>query len=1080
MKKILFTTTILCLLTSCNRKSDEALFLSLKPESTGLIFSNTLSESENLNILDYLYFYNGGGVAVGDVNNDGLPDIYLVSNQNKNHLFLNKGNWQFEDVTEKANIGGNSDWNTGAVMADVNGDGWLDIYLMAVVGANGFNGHNELFINKGDGTFEEKSADYGLDFDNFSSSAAFFDYDLDGDLDLYLLNHAVHTADSFGPAEIREQRNYESGDKLLRNDGAAFTDVSEEAGIFGGPNGYGLGVAVSDLNNDGYPDLYISNDFHEDDYLYINNGNGTFSEKSNEMLGHTSRFSMGSDIADVNQDGRPDIISLDMLSNDEAVIKSSVGDDDFSLHKFRTEKLNYHHQYARNMLQINRGSHFEETALMSGMAATDWSWSALIADYDNDTHPDLFVSNGIPIRPNNLDFIKYVSDEQIKKKLETTRLVDDEAIKLMPSGTTQNVIFKGNGQGMFEDYSATWLPAEKTNSNGTAYADFDLDGDLDLVINNLNGSAQLLKNQSANKNYLTVNLKQAGGNPFATGSKALLYAGNLRLVRELFPTRGFQSSSEALLHFGLDTLSRVDSLVIVWPDRSSQIVENPDINRLLTLQKKSRDSVYFAYTKTSVSPPLFKEITFDSGLNYTHVENDFNDFNRQKLIPYRLSDRGPAVAVGDANGDGLDDVFFGSSKFERAQLFIQQNGYFKGQYPFSKKEDAVEETDAVWIDANGDGKNDLFTVSGGDEFYGQSKPLLDRLFISQNDSLLKEENFPEYYANGSVVKPLRTSNQLYLFVGSASVPYNFGQKPDSYLLQNANGKWQITQQPALEKLGMVTDAVWYDFDKDGQQDLIVVGEWMQPVFLKNQDGQLQNVTDQWLNEDLNGLWQMVTPFDVNGDGEPELVLGNWGLNTKFSAGKQFPLQMYVGDLDQNGSNESVVSIAKNGKYYPLMGLDELAGQMEIMRKVFNSYGQFAGKTTEEVFGQRLQNAEVMEVTELRSGYLQKQNGKYAFVPFDKTLQVAPIRKSLVFDFLKTGKPQLMLGGNYMGVIPFQGRFDAFSGVIINQKGEVTPLPELGINLAFKQLQNLAVVQFNHQPHLLCTFNNQAAQLYQIN
>lgn len=1080
MKKYLILFLSFLVLLACQNKSEKPVFIALDAKSTGLQFTNALHESDGLNILDYLYFYNGGGVAVGDINNDNLPDVYLVSNQNTNQLFLNKGNWHFENITEKARVGGKSDWNTGAVMADVNGDGLLDIYVLAVVGTNGFNGHNELFINQGDGKFKEQSAAYGLDFDNFSSSAAFFDFDLDGDLDLYLLNHAVHTADSFGPAEIRLEYSYESGDKLLRNDNGTFTDVSEVAGIYGGPNGYGLGVAISDLNADGYPDLYVSNDFHEDDYLYFNNGDGTFTEKGKEMLGHTSRFSMGSDIADVNSDGLPDIISLDMLSDDETVLKSSVGDDDFALHKFRTDKLNYHHQYARNMLQINKGTYFEETALMSGIAATDWSWSALLADFDNDTQTDLFVSNGIPIRPNNLDFIKYVSDEQIKKKLETTRLVDDEAIKLMPSGTTRNFVFKGNGHGGFENKSEVWLPKDKTNSNGTAYADFDLDGDLDLIINNLNSPAQLLQNQTEDKNYLNLKLSQPGANTLATGSKALLYAGSAKLVRELFPTRGFQSSSEALLHFGLDTLSRVDSLVVIWPDRSSQKIVNPTLNQSLKVEKNSRDSVYYAYIKTTSSKTLFKDVTFDKGLNFSHIENEFNDFNRQKLIPYRLSDRGPAVAVGDANGDGKDDVFFGSSKFERAQLFIQQNGYFKSLFPFNKEEEVVEETDALWIDANSDGKNDLFTVSGGDEFYGKTRPLLDRLFINQNDSLIKLDELPAYYANGSVVRQMKAANgNNYLFVGSASVPYDFGQKPDSYLLSNENGKWTLTEQPALKALGMVTDAIWWDFDNDRQEDLIVVGEWMVPTFLKNENGKLKNVTSNYVENRLSGLWQMVIPFDLNKDGESELILGNWGLNTKFTASMKFPLRMYVGDLDQNGSNESVISVSKNGKYYPLMGLDDLASQMEIMRKVFTSYQSFAGKTTEETFEQRLNNAALIEVNELRSGYLQKQNGKYVFVPFEKDLQVAPIRTGLVYDFMQTGNKQLMLGGNYMGVIPFHGRLDSFAGVLIDAQGNPIPLPNLGLNFAFKQLQSLDIIHIDQQPYLLCTFNNDKAQLYQI-
>ncbi|MBU2525632.1 MAG: VCBS repeat-containing protein [Bacteroidetes bacterium] len=1066
-------------LTSCQKNAD-ALFETVESSHSGIDFRNDLEATDKLNILDYLYFYNGGGVAVGDINNDGLTDIYFVSNQQANKLYLNKGNWQFEDITQAAGVGGKSDWQTGVVMADVNGDGLLDIYVLAVVGVNGFNGHNELYINNGDLTFTEKSAEFGLDFDNFSSTAAFFDYDNDGDLDIYLLNHAVHTADSFGPADIRNQRNYETGDKLLRNDGNKFTDVSEEAGIFGGPNGYGLGVVTADFNNDGYTDIYVSNDFHEDDYFYINRGNGTFTENIKQYFGHTSRFSMGSDAADINGDGLVDLMTLDMLSDDEKVLKSSVGDDDYALSKFRTEKLQYHPQFARNMLQINRNTHFEETALMNGVAATDWSWSALLADFDNDTKTDLFISNGIPIRPNNLDFINYVSDEQIKQKLEATRLVDQKAIELMPSGTTTNAIFRGNGTGSFENTSAYWIPQKPTNSNGTAYADLDNDGDLDLVINNLNDAAQLLKNVGKDNHYLRIQLKTDSPNRFGIGTKVYLYAGGQKQHQQLFTSKGFQSSSEPVLHFGLGQQTQIDSLQIIWPDQTFETKKNKAINQLLQLSPGKKRIPYHT-SQTSQTPPLFEEVTDSLHFDFRHFENDFNDFNRQKLIPYRLSDRGPAVAVGDANGDGKEDVFLGSSKFNAAQIMWQTERGFVSEKPFEKAEDRVEETDAVWLDLNSDGALDLFLVSAGDEFYGESPVLLDRLFLNSGDGKFTKGELPNYFGNGALVRAhdFDADGDLDLFVGSASVPYAFGKLPDSYLLINENGSFSLSEQTVFEALGMLTDAIVTDFDNDQQADLIVVGEWMSPTFLRNNRGQFEDVTKDYLPQKLNGLWQKITAFDIDNDGQDEYMLGNWGLNSKFSASPNFPLQMLVGDLDANGQTETVVSVAKNGRYYPMAGLDELSSQMLALKKKFNTYASFAGKTTEEIFSEVMDKTTQLTVEELRSGYLKKGGKGYTFVPFENALQIAPIREMLVYDFDANGEDEVLLGGNYFGITPYQGKLDAFAGAFIYKNGGIKSSVPLGLNFFQKQLQSLDILHIQKQPYLLVTYNNDKAQLFKI-
>ncbi|HDZ14779.1 MAG TPA: hypothetical protein ENH60_07755, partial [Pricia sp.] len=754
MKRTYIHIITILLLVSCSEEG--SLFKNPSSNETGIDFENTLTETDDLNILDYLYFYNGGGVAIGDVNNDSLPDIFFSGNQVKNRLYLNKGNLKFEDVSEMAGVTGNSSWNTGAVMGDVNGDGLLDIYVCAVVGINGFNGFNELYINNGpskDGTitFTESAAKYGLDFDSYSSNAAFLDFDRDGDLDMYLLNHAVHSQESFGNADLRYKRNYQTGDKLLRNDNGRFIDISEEAGIYGGINGYGLGLAISDFNQDGWPDIYVGNDFHEDDYYYLNNQDGSFTESAKDYFAHTSRFSMGNDVADINHDGWPDFISLDMLPQNETVLKTSQGDDNIQTQRLRTEKFGYRNQFTRNMLNINQpNSTFLESALLSGVAATDWSWSALFGDYNQDGEQDIFISNGIPKRPNDLDYINFVSSEQIKSKMNSTKLMDQQALNKMPSGKTYNYVFKGNNDLTFDDESGKWMVKDTLVSGATAVSDLDNDGDLDVVTNNLNGKASLYINQTnESATYLKLRFNYTDSNRFGIGTKVFSYLDGVLQYQELYPVRGFQASSEPIIHLGYGKAKKVDSLKIIWPNGKYQLLKDVATNQTLRLSQK--DTKIFDYhTLIPKAYPLFEKVEGNLGIDFEHEEDNYTDFNRQKLIPYQLSDRGPATALGDINGDNKTDVFFGGSKFKPSKIYVQADSSFiERTFPFIAKDSIKEDVASSIADFNGDGKNDLIVGSGGADFSKNMPPLLDSYYI-QNDSTFVLGQLPDTFENASI------------------------------------------------------------------------------------------------------------------------------------------------------------------------------------------------------------------------------------------------------------------------------------------------------------------------------------------
>ena len=1063
---------------SCST-NEGSVFIYKKPSQTHLTFKNNISSTDELNILDYLYFYNGGGTAVGDINNDGLPDIYLTANQLENKLYLNKGNFKFEDITKTAGVAGNNSWDTGTVMVDINNDGFLDIYTCAVVGINGFEGHNQLFINNKDNTFTEKSATYGLDFDTFSSNAAFFDYDLDGDLDMYLLNHAVHTPNSFGKAELRKKRNDETGDRLMRNDGNSFTDVSEEAGIYGGVNSYGLGLTIADFNKDGYPDIYVGNDFHEDDYFYLNQGDGTFKESLRSYFGHITRFSMGSDAADINNDGWPDLMSLDMLPEDQKVIKSTEGDDNFQTLKLRTERFGYYYQFTRNMLYINQQKKpFVETALLSGVAATDWSWSVLIEDYNQDGNQDIFISNGIPKRPNDLDFIKFVSSSQIKNKINQTKLVDQEAFGLMPSGKVHNYLFEGKPPLKFKDQSGKWIIEDTLVSGATAFGDFDNDGDLDIVINNINHHASVLENQTDDQaNFLKIKLSYQKENLFGIGTKVYSYHNNETLqFKELFPFRGFQSSSEPLIHFGYGSSTAVDSIRVVWPNGTSQVLKNIATNQSLTVDYKESNTQYIFDNQEQKS--IFYNVTDSLRIDYKHLEDAFIDFRRQPLIPYKVSESGPAVAVGDLNADGKDDLFFGSSKYATSEIYLQTKEGFELQKNNFKKDHIFEDVSAVIADFDNDQKNDLFVATGGADFSNARPELSDRILYGKS-MFEGSSSIKELYDNASITiaNDVDNDGDIDLFVGNHVVTNRFGETPNSYILYNEGGTFSRKNAQQLT-LGMVTNAIWSDFNSDGLPDLIVVGEWMSPVFLKN-DGKSFIETNS-LNENLHGLWQSIIALDVDQDGDEDYLLGNWGTNTKFNASEEHPLRMYYKDFDANGSYETIVSTEYKGTYYPVATLDELSSQMPFLKKKYPTYKKFAGQTIEDIFTKKaLDKSSLLEVHTLKSGVLKNESGTFTFVPFPDKLQVAPIKAFVKFDFDGDDKEEVLAAGNFFGVAPYHGRFDAFSGAIIKNTHDIVMANQLGLDIDLKSVRHLNIIYINGEPYLLVTFNHEKPQLYEI-
>lgn len=1020
------------LTTSCKNKKQ--VFESLSPSVTNINFVNTLEKHKGLSILYYLYYYNGGGVSVGDINNDGLPDIYFTANHKSgNKLYLNKGNFKFEDITDKAGVAGTADWCTGSTMADINGDGLLDIYVSTVSNRYGLTGHNELFINNGDNTFSEKSKEYGLNLSCFTTQTVFFDYDHDGDLDCYILNQSHHPHENIVDTSNRHKYDSLSGDRLYRNDlntpAHTFTDVSKAAGIYQSNLGYGLGISVADFNNDGWEDIYIGNDFHENDYYYLNNGNGTFTESGADHFGHYSRFSMGNDAGDYNNDGQMDLATVDMLPPDEKTLKTYGSDENPDIYKVKLELNGYQQQSSRNCLQRNNGEgkSFSETGLISGISATDWSWCPLFADFDNDGNKDLLITSGIVKRPVDMDYVRYVSDLKMRG-FDKTDIHDEDAIKAMPDGASHPFLFKGDGALSFKDVSNSWGTEKmKGYFNGAAYADLDNDGNLDLVMNCIESPAVILKNNAPKKNFLPVAFKGSDANTFGIGCKAYLFQKNKIQYQQLMGTHGFESSSDLRLHFGMDNSSSADSLLVVWPNQHYQVIKNVQANKLLTVDQKNATGVFQYKDFFPGTPEVLQDITKEINLNWKHRENDFVDYNSQYLIPHEESTRGPKVAIGDINKDGLDDMYICGAKGQPGRLMTQQkDGSFLPTDTSLFNEFAIcEDVDATFFDADNDGDLDLWVVSGGNEMPANDVASADRLFLNDGkghfSTILK--NVPQLYENKScvAVADIDHDGDQDVFVGFLSDPQKYGVPQNSYLYHNdGKGKFTIASSDTMNllNLGMVTSASFTDINKDGWPDLVVTGEFMPVKIFINQNGKFKE-TDI---PQSTGLWQSLYITDMNGDGFPDILAGNWGHNSKLYAGKNGPVKLYVKDFDNNGTLEQILTYTIDGKEYTFLAKDELERSLPVLKKAYLTYSEVAGKTVDYMFYDLFKDYKELKAEVLGSSvFINDGKGNFTRQDLPEALQLAPI-----FSFRQLAKNNntYISGGNFFDVIPYEGRYDA--------------------------------------------------------
>ena len=1089
--KVVITSFAFTFLTDSAVFSQQPLFKLLPSKETNIRFSNDVNETESLNVLSYEYFYNGGGVAVGDINNDGLPDILFTSNMGANKLYLNLGHMKFKDITKEACpelTGRSGGWKTGVTMADVNGDGLLDIYICYSGKTDNDTRRNQLFINQGNNKFKEEAKAYGLDDPGYSTQAVFFDYDNDGDLDMFLLNHNIKKIDNMELARYKDQTDDLASNKLFRNDGGHFTDVSKKAGIVQNPLTFGLGVAIADVDKDGWPDIYVTNDYNEPDYLYINNHDGTFTEKSKQMFRHLSHFSMGVDIADFNNDGLPDVMTLDMLPEDNHRQKSLQLEENYeSFALMQTQGL--YKQYMRNMLQLNNGDGtFSEIGQLAGVSNTDWSWCPLIADFDNDGYKDIFVSNGYLRDYTNKDFLRYWGDYKIKKAMAGEPFLLMDLIKAMPSTLLPNYIFRNDHNLTFSNKQAEWGLDQATVSSGAVYVDLDNDGDLDLVVNNINQPASIYQNMSRennNTNYLAIKLKGTGKNTNAIGAKVYVYtAGNLQ-YQEVNPNRGYLSCVSTTLNFGLGENKSVDSVRVIWPDQTAQLLASTKANQLLNINYPAASKPYA--TVAATVKPVFAHS--EPMIAFKPEEITLNDFKRQLLMLFMYSKTAPVIAKADVNHDGLEDLFISGGQDSPGKIYLQQSGgkYREVNLMRGSNENIGTTAAATFFDANGDGNPDLYIAKGGYSLYEPNTPdLQDELYINngQGNFVLSPNALPVLNANSkSCVRPcdFDGDGDIDLFVGGRVIPGQYPVTPESYLLINdGKGKFIAAKIP-FNKPGMVTDAKWIDLNKDGRKDLVICGEFMPITILINTPEGFKDKTADYFDTPQNGFWSAISFADVNGDGEPDLIAGNLGLNSQIHASEKEPAELYFADFDNNGSIDPFFNFYVQGKSYPFISRDELNEQIYPMRRKFSSYKAYADATMNDIFSPAdLAKAQKLTVYETKTTLYLNQHGKFKAAELPIQAQFSVVSNILTGDFDHDGHTDIVLLGNHSDNRLKLGSFDANYGFFLkgDGKGGFQYVNQLISGLSvIGDVKSAVETKINNIPYLLIGLSDGALQFY---
>ena len=1080
--------SLLLSLISCT--TNNSLFVSLKKNKTQINFQNNLTSTVDLNILNYLYYYNGAGVAAADFNNDGLADLYFTGNQTEDKLFLNLGELQFKDITTEAHINNPFPWTTGVTTVDINNDGFLDIYICKVGKHNAIKGKNLLYLNQGldkNGipVFKESASLFGLDIVSLATQATFFDYDKDGDLDLFLMNHSLYPNSNYGKGDTRRQKDEMSGDKLYENKQGTYVDVSTQSGIFQGKIGYGLGVSIGDITNDGYPDIYVGNDFFENDYLYINQKDKTFLDvisKDKTILGHTSHYSMGNAIADLNNDSQLDIVSLDMLPENLTTYKTSGLEFPYQTYQYYL-KNGYAPQFMQNTLHYNNGNGtYSETAYLSGIAATEWSWSPIVADYDNDGFKDLYITNGILGATNDMDYINFISNEEIQKQLATEKSQRNlELSKQIPQKKVKNYFYKNNQDKTFKNVTSTWVSHGNSYSNGGTSVDLDNDGDLDLVINNINEDSFVLENtsdQNSQNSYLKIKFKGNSTNIFGIGTTVKAYYQNKVIVEENYTTKGYLSSVEPKIHLGLGDAKVIDSLEIIWSTNAHETLRDIKPNQEIVVYYKNALKNY-SYEVLGKQPSFF--VNKDSIIDFKHKDSQSLEFNRDQIIPYASSNLGPHIAVSDINNDGLEDFFIGGGKSQSSQLFIQnKKGKFTSEQSDVFRNDAIhEDVYAVLFDANGDSFNDLLVVSGGNEFK-KGTPLQPKLYINNKGKFKRDSiQFKKIETNASKVSAIDIDNDgdMDISILSNIVPWQFGKTPTQYIFENdGQGNFKdVTLKFGIDfkESGNVTDIVWIDLNEDNFLDAIVVGYWM-PIKVFMNDGKKLTLQKNTQLQKTNGWWNSIKANDFDKDGDIDFIVGNWGLNTRLKATSDEPITLYSNDFDDNGTIDPVITYFYQKQETPFASKDELVKQIPFLNKKFLSYKDFAEASFTELLPKdKINGAFKKQVFELGSSYFENQGDntfKKHQLPF--MAQISSVNDIAVDDFNNDGYTDVLLVGNNYNINTQLGKLDASHGLILlnNKKGFFYESLDQDFDIS-GEARNIDKLSINNEMFYVISINN---------